>query len=181
MKEEVSLAGESVAVVLAEDRYLAEDAAERVRVDYEPLPVAADVREALTPDAPRAHVDAEDNLAGTLRLEYGDVDAAFAGAAHVVHRSLFQHRGGGHAMECRTLLARYDPTGESVTIWAGTQSPHHSRTCRHRRGHRERAGTLRGRGRSGAGHAGLAARPNRRRPRLNGEGERPERSCSVAG
>ena len=127
VKEEVSLAGESVAVVLAEDRYLAEDATERVRVDYEPLPVAADVREALAPDAPRTHVDAEDNLAGTLRLEYGDVDAAFAGAAHVVRRELFQHRGGGHAMECRTLLARYDPTGESVTIWAGTQSPHQYR------------------------------------------------------
>ena len=127
VKEEVSLAGESVAVVLAEDRYLAEDAAERVRVEYEPLPVAADVREALTPDAPRAHVDAEDNLAGTLRLAYGDVDAAFAGAAHIVRRALFQHRGGGHAMECRTLLARYDPTGESVTIWAGTQSPHQYR------------------------------------------------------
>ena len=127
VKKEVSLAGESVAVVLAEDRYLAEDAAERVRVDYEPLPVAAHVREALAPDAPRAHVDAEDNLAGTLCLEYGDVDAAFAGAAHVVRRALFQHRGGGHAMECRTLLARYDPTGDSVTIWAGTQSPHQYR------------------------------------------------------
>ena len=127
VKEEVSLAGQSVAVVLAEDRYLAEDATERVRVDYEPLPVAADVRDALAPGAPRAHVDAEDNLAGTLRLEYGDVDAAFARAAHVVRRELFQHRGGGHAMECRTLLARYDPTGESVTIWAGTQSPHQYR------------------------------------------------------
>ena len=87
VKEEVSLAGESVAVVLADDRYLAEDATERVRVDYDPLPVAADVHDALAPDAPRAHVDADDNLAGTLRLEYGDVDAAFARAAHVVRRA----------------------------------------------------------------------------------------------
>ena len=126
-RDRVALAGEAVAVVLAADRYVAEDAAELVHVDYEPLPVAADVRTALESGAAKAHPEAEDNLAGTLTLEYGDVDAAFANAARVVRRTLFQHRGGGHAMECRTLLAQYDPTGEHVTIWAGTQSPHQYR------------------------------------------------------
>jgi carbon-monoxide dehydrogenase large subunit len=126
-KDEVCHAGEGVAVVLAYDRYLAEDGAERVNVDYEPLPVAAEVTEALAPGAPTAHASLADNLAGVLIAGYGDIDAAFANAAHVVRGKFFQHRGSAHAMECRTLLARHDPATDSYTIWAGTQSPHQYR------------------------------------------------------
>jgi carbon-monoxide dehydrogenase large subunit len=125
--DEICFVGEPVAVVLADDRYLAEDAAEQVIVDYEPLPVVHDVRTALEPGAATAHADIADNLAGQLSVEFGDVEAAFAGAATVVSGKFFQHRGSAHAMECRTLLARYDPGGEQVTIWAGTQSPHQYR------------------------------------------------------
>ncbi|MFT5449987.1 MAG: carbon-monoxide dehydrogenase large subunit [Gammaproteobacteria bacterium] len=127
VKDEVCHVGEPIAVVLAEDRYIAEDAVEQVIVDYEPLPVCADVATALASDAAMGHSDIEDNLAGRMTHEFGDVDAAFAAADTVVSAHLFQHRSGGHAIECRTLLAQYDPTGENVTIWAGTQSPHQYR------------------------------------------------------
>ena len=126
-REQVCYVGEPIAVVLAESRHVAEDALEQIVVDYERLPVAADVANALAPDAACAHAELDDNLAATLKLGYGDVDGAFASAARVVSGSFFQHRGGGHAIECRALLARGEPDGESVTIWAGTQSPHQYR------------------------------------------------------
>src|SRR3546814_10920421 len=54
----------------------------------------------------------------------GSVDGAFRDAPHVCRESLFQHRGGGHSMECRGVLAAQDPIGGTVTIWASTQAPH---------------------------------------------------------
>ena len=127
VRDEVCFVGEPVAVVLAHSRHVAEDAAELVIVDYEPLPVAADVRDAFADGAPSAHADRTHNRATHMTLGFGNVHAAFAAAAHVVAGEFFQHRGSAHAMECRALLAQYDATGENVTIWAGTQSPHQYR------------------------------------------------------
>jgi carbon-monoxide dehydrogenase large subunit len=123
---EARFAGEPIAVVIAESRYAAEDAAALVEVEYEPLPAVADCRDALAPGAPPAHSGARDNLLAQFALEYGDVEAAFRGAARVFRESLFQHRGCGQAIECRGIVARNDPIEDRLTLWISTQMPHAS-------------------------------------------------------
>jgi aerobic carbon-monoxide dehydrogenase large subunit len=121
---EVCHVGEAVAVVIAESRHIAEDAAALVEVDYDVLPAVADCRDAIKPGAPRAHSDIEDNIAAEVRMEYGDVDAAFAAAPHVYEETLWLHRGGGMAMETRAVAARYDAASDLLTVWSSTQTPH---------------------------------------------------------
>lgn len=123
-KDEVCFAGEAVAFVVADDRYIAEDAAERVVVDYDPLPAASDCKAALAPDAAPAHADRPDNIAADFPMTYGDIDGAFTGAAHIIEETFFTHRGGGHAMECRGVIAAHDPVAGGMTIWSNTQAPH---------------------------------------------------------
>ena len=121
---EVVHVGEAVAVVIADSRHLAEDAAGLVEVDYDPLPPVADPAAALEPGAPTAHRDAPSNLAAELVLEYGAVDAAFAAAPHRFAERLSVHRGGSHSMECRGVVARHDPLEDRLTVWSSTQTPH---------------------------------------------------------
>jgi carbon-monoxide dehydrogenase large subunit len=122
--EEVCYVGEVIAMVIADSRYIAEDAAGLVEVEYEALGAASDCRDALAPGAPRAHSDLPDNLAAQFTPGYGDTDAAFQRAAHVTKVSLWQHRGGAHAMECRALLAKYDALEDQLTVWSAGQAPH---------------------------------------------------------
>ena len=81
--DEVVHVGEPVAIVVADSRYIAEDAAALVEVDYDPLPAVSDCRAALAADAPRVHRNAPHNLLAEFEMAYGDVDRAFAGAPHV--------------------------------------------------------------------------------------------------
>jgi carbon-monoxide dehydrogenase large subunit len=122
--DEACHVGEPVAVVIADSRYLAEDAAALVAVDYRPLPAAVDARAAALADAPPAHDGAPDNVVAAITVAYGDVDAGFAGAAHTVKLALKQHKGCGHAIECRGVVARWDAAERRLTVWAGTQMPH---------------------------------------------------------
>jgi carbon-monoxide dehydrogenase large subunit len=121
---EVVYVGEPVAIVVAEDRYIAEDAAALVDIDYAPLPAVADCRAALAPGAPVVHRGAPHNLLAEFRMGYGDADAAFAKAAHVFRESLWQHRGGSHSIECRGAVASYDAIDDRLTLWSSTQMPH---------------------------------------------------------
>ena len=121
---EVCHVGESVALVLADSRAAAEDAAETVAVDYAPLPVVADPRDAIAGDAPPVRLDVPDNTLARTTVGYGDVDSAFAGAAHVVREQFIIHKGGGHAIETRGVVARLDPVEDRLTVWDGTQMPH---------------------------------------------------------
>ena len=123
-RDEVCFVGEPIAVVLADSRYTAEDAAAMVRVDYEPLPAIVDCAAALEDDAPLAHLDSPDNLIGTLGIGFGDVDEAFANAPHVLAETFRQHRGGCHAMECRGVIASVDPAEGGLTIYSSTQVPY---------------------------------------------------------
>jgi carbon-monoxide dehydrogenase large subunit len=116
--------GEPVAIVIAENRYIAEDAPALVDVDYEPLTPVADARAALERNSPTVHRNAPHNLLAEFDIGYGDVDAAFARAPHVFRETLWQHRGGGHSIECRGALARYDAVEQRVTLWSSTQTPH---------------------------------------------------------
>jgi 2-furoyl-CoA dehydrogenase large subunit len=114
-------AGEPVCVVVARDRYVAEDAAELVLVDYEPLPVAASVEAALADGAPVLHEGLGSNVAGDRRFTYGDPDAAFARAAHVV-RERFRHpRSSATPVECYGVIAHWQ--AGAVTAWANFQGP----------------------------------------------------------
>jgi carbon-monoxide dehydrogenase large subunit len=123
-RDEACYVGQPIAVVIADSRYLSEDAAAAVVVDYDVLAAAGDCRAAIKDDAPRAHSDLASNVIAHIPLAYGDVDAAFAGAAHVFEEVLWQHRGGGMALETRAVLASHDPLADVLTVWSGTQTPH---------------------------------------------------------
>jgi carbon-monoxide dehydrogenase large subunit len=123
-RDEVSYAGQTVALVVADSRYIAEDAAALVAVDYEVLPAISDCRDALKPGAAPVHSDLASNLASRIPMSYGDVDAAFADAAHVIAEEFWVHRGGGMSLETRAVLASYEPAGDMLTVWSSTQTPH---------------------------------------------------------
>ena len=125
--EEVSHVGEAVAAVIADDRYLAEDAAALVEVAYEPLPSVAGCREAAREEAPLVRNGQASNVLLEFGQAYGDCDAAFARAAHVAKESFTQHRGSAHSIEGRGALARHDPVEDRTTIWMSTQMSHEAR------------------------------------------------------
>lgn len=122
--DEVCFVGEAVAVVVAETPRQAEDAAAAIMVDYEPLPAISDCEAAFVPGAPKAHLDIEDNVGARFSLNYGDIEAAFGRAAHVIAETYHQHRGTGCPLEARAVLAAYDRTTRSFTVWSATQAPH---------------------------------------------------------
>ncbi|MDH4188633.1 MAG: xanthine dehydrogenase family protein molybdopterin-binding subunit [Betaproteobacteria bacterium] len=122
-KDEVCYVGEALAVVVAENRYLAEDAAQLVAVDYETLPAVIDARDAARTGAATAHRGASDNLAATLAWKFGDAAAALARAPHVFRESYFQHRGAPHSMEGRAVIAQHDAALDQLTLWSASQSP----------------------------------------------------------
>ncbi|HEX9465549.1 MAG TPA: xanthine dehydrogenase family protein molybdopterin-binding subunit [Alphaproteobacteria bacterium] len=122
--DEVTHVGEPVAMVVADSRYVAEDAAALVAVDYEPLPTVADCRAALAPGAAKVNRKAPHNLLAEFDMGYGDAGARFAEAAHVFRETLWQHRGGGHSIECRGNVAVYDSLEDRLTLWSSTQAPH---------------------------------------------------------
>ena len=129
-RDEVCYVGEPIVAVIAENRYIAEDAAQLVVVDYEPLPVLADPRDAAKPDAPPVNARQAEpgNIVHDLDFGHGDVDKAFANATHTVRSEIYQHRGVSNSMECRGSIARYDPLRETFTLWSSCQAPHSHRS-----------------------------------------------------
>ncbi len=123
-KEETRYAGEPVAIVVAESRALAEDAADLLQIDYEPLPAVSDVMDGLAPDAPRVHTGSPSNVIATVPFEHGDADAAFTRAAKVVKASFRTHRGGGFSIETRGAMAMHDEDMGVTNLYATSQSPH---------------------------------------------------------
>ena len=121
---EVCYAGEPVAAVLAEDRYVAEDAAQLVAVEYDPLPAVANCRDGLAVGAPPVDTRVGRNLVDEYTIGHGDADAAFAAAAHVVRSDFLQHRGVSNPMECRGAVVRFDAATAALTMWSSTQAPH---------------------------------------------------------
>lgn len=127
--DEVCYVGEAVVVVVADNRYIAEDAAELVDIDYEILGSVSDCRAAIAPGAPRARGREGNNALLEFEQDYGDSDAAFARAPHVFKTGLLQHRGGAHPMEGRGALARFDIAEEKLTLWSSTQMSHEVRSA----------------------------------------------------
>jgi carbon-monoxide dehydrogenase large subunit len=124
---EVAYVGEAIALVVADNRYVAEDAAALINVEIQELPPVSDCRDALADDAPKAHIDRKSNLLTEFNLEYGDADTAVASAPHRLGLSLKQHRGGAHPIECRGVLAHHDRDLDVLTVWTSTQLPHEAR------------------------------------------------------
>jgi CO/xanthine dehydrogenase Mo-binding subunit len=121
--DEVRYVGELVAFVVADDRYLAEDAAGLVDVRYEPLPAVTELEAALAEGSPTVHADVPGNRAARVVQRVGDPDAAFARAVHVFRERLSIERSGGHPIEPRGVVAEYDPRAGTLRAWISTQAP----------------------------------------------------------
>lgn len=125
--DEICYVGEPVAIVIAVSRAIAEDAAALVELDFEALPPVSDPRAALEPGAPRVRADCPDNLVARTGIQYGNVDAAFGEAAYRLTDCLVIDKGGGHSIEPRGVLARYEAVDDLLTVWDSTQMPHRVR------------------------------------------------------
>ena len=123
VKDKVRLAGESIAVVIAESRYIAEDALEDIWVDLKPLPAVVDLEKALEPGAPLVHDDLDSNLAAHMVQRKGSYESAREQADLVLERRITIDRGAAAAMENRGIVAHWDPKSRHLTLWDTTQSP----------------------------------------------------------
>jgi len=120
----VRFVGEAVAAVLATTLHEARDAAERVQVDYEPLPAVVDVHAAIAPGAPVVVAEAPDNVACVARHgNRRDAEAAFARAAHVVTLDLVNQRVAPSPIEPRSTLAMHDAATGRLTLRVSCQTP----------------------------------------------------------
>jgi carbon-monoxide dehydrogenase large subunit len=128
-RERVRYAGESVAVVVAESPYVAEDARDEIIVDWEPLPSVGDAELALADDAPLVWPDRDwpDNVCATFEKEMGDVDRAFDEADVVVSESYRIQRQFACSLEGRGVLAEWDRNIDELTIWTSSQIVHIAR------------------------------------------------------
>ncbi len=119
----VKHAGEPIAMIVAESRYLAEDALTLINVDYDLLPAVVDIEHALDADAPRIHDDLDSNLAASVRQSKGDYATARAAADVVIRRRFVYDRGPSAAMENRGVVAQWDQRAGKLTVWDTTQAP----------------------------------------------------------
>ena len=123
-KDVVRYVGDIVAVVVAEDRYAAEDALELIDVEYEPLPAVTNPEAAAADGAPQLHEEIPGNQAFHWTVAGGDIDAAFEQAEVVVSDRIIQQRLIPNAMEPRAALASYTTATGELTVWNTTQNPH---------------------------------------------------------
>ncbi len=127
-ERDVRFVGEAIAMVVARDPYVAEDAAELVVVDYEPLTPLVDYREAEGAET-LVHPSHGSNVAGVLRGGVEDLEPVFAAAAHVVEATIFQQAYCAVPMETRGLVVEYVGTTGELSVHTATQSPHEVRAA----------------------------------------------------
>jgi carbon-monoxide dehydrogenase large subunit len=126
-KDEVTYVGEPMAMVVANSRRIAEDALALIALDLDELPAVVDPFAGLEAGAPKARMDCPDNLVARQSIDYGDVDGAFAKAAHRIKARFRLHKGGGHSIETRGVAVRIDPVDDTLTIYVNTQAPHRAK------------------------------------------------------
>ncbi|MGH2894782.1 MAG: xanthine dehydrogenase family protein molybdopterin-binding subunit [Solirubrobacteraceae bacterium] len=126
--DRVRFVGEAIALVVAEDRYVAEDAASLVEVDLEPLAPVMKMDVALSDDVQPLHEGWKTGCYVTRVKEAGDVDAAFTRADHTLKLRLTTQRYAAVPMEGRAVVADYNPHDDALTVWDSTQVPHLART-----------------------------------------------------
>ena len=120
--EKVRHYGEAVAAVVAENRYIAEDACDLIEVEYEQLPVVIDPFEARKDGAPLVHEKLGTNVAYERTFSFGEVDQAFADAPRSVQAKLCWPRSTGMPMETNGAIGDYDPGTGVVTIYANSMN-----------------------------------------------------------
>jgi 2-furoyl-CoA dehydrogenase large subunit len=121
--DRVRYVGEPVAVVIAEDRYSAEDGADLVRVDYAPLPPVISIGAALASDAPLLHPEVGSNVVSERTFRYGDPEAAFAQAAHVVKLTASYPRNSCTPIECGVVIAEWLPGDGTYEVTSNFMGP----------------------------------------------------------
>ncbi len=117
--------GDAVAVIIAESRYSAKDAAELLEVDYEPLPAVTDAAKAIEPGAPLVHDEAPNNI--SFVWELGDkaaTDEAMSKADHITRLEFINQRLIPNAIEPRSAIGSYDPAKDELTLYTSSQNPH---------------------------------------------------------
>lgn len=122
-KDKILHVGEVVVCVVAESRYIAEDAVNRIAVEYEALPVHVDPRKALEDGAALIHEDLPNNIAAHVVQQKNDYEKAKAKADVVIAREFFYDRGTAAAMENRGIVAAWDAKADRLTMWDTTQAP----------------------------------------------------------
>jgi carbon-monoxide dehydrogenase large subunit len=125
--QRVRYVGDPVAVIAAEDLSVALDARDLVEIDYLPLPAVADPEEALAPDAPILYEDFGSNLAFDTQIGGGDIDAAFAQAAHVTHLRVVNQRVAPSSLEPRACLFDFNPASGELRAWLSSQAIYSAR------------------------------------------------------
>ncbi len=126
--QKVRYVGEPVAAVVAADRYVAEDALDRIRVSYEGLDPVMSVEEALDENSPRLFEQFDTNMVNTIEFEAGDVDGAFERADRIVEEEFFNHRLTASFLEPRGVMADARTPSGRIDVWSSTQTPHTSRS-----------------------------------------------------
>ena len=114
--------GEIVAVVAATDRYIAEDAAALIEVDYEPLDAVTDIASAIAPGAPLVHETMGCNILYDKDWTFGDVEGDFAGAEHVVRDHLRWRRSSAQPIETPGAIVDFNPVSQEMTIWTNEKA-----------------------------------------------------------
>jgi carbon-monoxide dehydrogenase large subunit len=122
-KDKVRHVGEALAMVVAESRYVAEDALSDIVVDYESLPVVVDLEKALQPDAPLVHEAVGSNVAAHVVQRKGDYGSIMSRAEVVIRRRFTYDHGTAAAMENRGIVAHWDGRAQRLTVWDTTQAP----------------------------------------------------------
>ena len=122
--DRVRYVGDPVAVVVAQDRYVAEDALELVEVAYEDLPAVTDARAAMAADAPRLHDEVPGNVPADFEVDVGDVKRAFAECDLIIEETFETQRHAAVPLETRGLVAEYDEVRDLLTMWGPTKMTH---------------------------------------------------------
>ena len=120
--DEVCYVGEPIAVVIADTRSCAEDAAQEIMVEYESLPVVTDPKLGLRDDSPKARLECPNNLVANTMVKYGELITLKGD--NTISQSFVLNKGGGHSLEPRGILSVFDSNEEKLTIWDSTQMPH---------------------------------------------------------
>ncbi len=122
-KDKVKFSGEPIVMVVAESRYIAEDALADIYVDYEPFSAVVDMEKALEEDSPLIHEDLGTNIAARVVQKKGDYESIKPDAALIIKRRFSYEHGCAAAMENRGVVAEWDRRSGRLTVWDTTQAP----------------------------------------------------------
>ena len=126
-RDKVWHVGQAIAAVIADERYVAQDATELVEVEYEVLPAVIDPEEAMQPDAPRLHEEFSDNTCLTFHMSKGDVAQAFEEADVIIREKISNQKIAPAPMEPRACLAHWNSKDETLTVWPASQGAQRSK------------------------------------------------------